>query len=69
MNVVPLSRDSKADVSSDTSFMLKSIKISLPLTNKLSRVLLKEHCHDDFAVLGQLCAKMITFNHKQNASV
>ena len=32
---------------------------------------LKEQCHEDFAVLGQFCAKIITLrlNHKQNASV
>ena len=31
----------------------------------------KEQCHEDFAVLGQFCAKIITLriNHKQNASV
>ena len=30
------------------------------------RLNLKGHCHDDFAVLGQFCAKIITlgFNHK-----
>ena len=32
---------------------------------------LKEQCHEEFAVLGQFWAKIITFslNHKQNASV
>ena len=32
---------------------------------------LKEQCHEDFAVLGQFCAKIITWdlNYKQNASV
>ena len=32
---------------------------------------IKQQCHEDFAVLGQFCAKIITlrFNHKQNASV
>ena len=24
--------------------------------------LLKEHCHEDFAVLGQFCAKIITLS-------
>ena len=34
-------------------------------------VFLKEQCHDDFAVLGQLCAKIVTLrlNRKQNATV
>ena len=33
-------------------------------------VSLKVQCHEDFAVLGQFCAKIIRgFNHKQNASV
>ena len=32
---------------------------------------LKEQCHEDFAVFGQFCAKIITLRliHKQNASV
>ena len=32
---------------------------------------LKGQCHEDFAVLGQFCAKIISLRlyHKQNASV
>ena len=30
---------------------------------------LKGHCHENFAVLDQFCAKLINTNHKQKASV
>ena len=30
--------------------------------NKTTWVSLKGHCHDDFAVLGQLCVEIITLN-------